>query len=145
MTSLRGSLEGWINRGQLPKLSDPKAARKREDMPTFLRKICSWGVVICLAWVLFLELWGSPVFAQDERNPVSVKTIQPQSKPKQHEATQHAKKKNVIRFDNLTVMGEAKSPQVYYLLNRKQIELKHQPAKYDLLPGISESLEGKPF
>ena len=54
-------------------------------------------------------------------------------------------KKQVIRFDAVTIAGEAKKPQVYYLLNRKKIEIGHQPITWDFLPEIPQSVEDEPF
>src|SRR5262245_55144958 len=37
--------------------------------------------------------------------------------------------KKVLRFDTLTITGEAAKPQVFYLLNRKKILVRHEPEK----------------
>lgn len=55
------------------------------------------------------------------------------------------KKSTHLRFSGVTVAGEGKKPQVYYLLNRKRIQLEHRPIEKDFLKDVAESLEQKPF
>lgn len=50
-----------------------------------------------------------------------------------------------LRFDSLTVTGEASKPQVFYLLNRKKIQLHHRPEEKDLTKALEESVKGEPF
>ena len=74
--------------------------------------------------------------AQPGANPVAAK------KPP---AVKGEGKKQVLRFDALTITGEAAQPQVYYLLNRKQIFFKHEPVKKDLVEQIRRTVEDEPF
>ncbi len=74
---------------------------------------------------------------QPGANPVAAKKPAP---PKGGEG-----KKQVLRFDALTITGEAAQPQVYYLLNRRQIFFKHEPVKKDLVEQIRKTVEDEPF
>lgn len=56
-----------------------------------------------------------------------------------------AKKTRVLRFGDLMIEGSGKSPQVYYLLNRKRIDLGHKPMEQELLSPIKTSVRNKPF
>lgn len=75
--------------------------------------------------------------AQPGANPVAAK------KPVASKAAEG--KKQVLRFDALTITGEAAQPQVYYLLNRRQIFFKHEPVKKDLVEQIRKTVEDEPF
>lgn len=50
-----------------------------------------------------------------------------------------------LRFDSLTVQGEASKPQVFYLLNRKKILIRHRPEEKDLIRSLENSVKGEPF
>jgi hypothetical protein len=87
------------------------------------------GSFIGLLLVAFVLVVGSARAADEKTSPVA----------------EASSKKKIIRFEGVTIAGEAKKPQVYYLLNRKKIQIGHQPVDWNLLEGIPESLEEKPF
>lgn len=62
-----------------------------------------------------------------------------------HAAKDGDKKSTHLRFSGVTVAGEGKKPQVYYLLNRKRIQLEHRPIEKDFLKDVSKSLKQEPF
>jgi len=62
-----------------------------------------------------------------------------------HAANDADKKSTHLRFSGVTVAGEGKKPQVYYLLNRKRIQLEHRPIEKDFLKDVSKSLKQEPF
>ena len=51
----------------------------------------------------------------------------------------------VLRFDSLSISGEASKPQVFYLLNRKKIQMRHRPEEKDFINTLEETVKGEPF